>query len=135
MADYARVFKVSFCYLGLVAGIGKNVSVTGLTLGGSSAGNYVLASASINGAVGEIDPRTLTASLTGLVSKAYDGTTLATLMRHYIHSVTRRRFPRLLPQCLRQTRPPGPRASELFKAQAQLLQIFPVVRRRLRHLA
>jgi hypothetical protein len=55
-------------------GTGKTVSVSGLTLGGSSAGNYVLTSTAINGAVGEIDAKTLTASLTGTVDKTYDQT-------------------------------------------------------------
>jgi len=39
-------------------GTGKTVSVSGLTLGGGSSGNYVLASTAINGAVGEIDAKT-----------------------------------------------------------------------------
>ncbi len=60
-------------------GSGITVSVTGLGLGGSAAGNYVLANAAASGAIGTISPAELTAGLTGLVSKQYDGTTLATL--------------------------------------------------------
>jgi hypothetical protein len=60
-------------------GTGKTVSVNGLTLSGADASNYTLASSSINGAVGDITAKQLTASLTGTVSKTYDGTTLATL--------------------------------------------------------
>ena len=60
-------------------GSGKTVSVSGLALLGSDKNNYMLASTSISGAVGEIDAATLTASLTGTVQKTYDGTTAATL--------------------------------------------------------
>ncbi len=61
------------------AGSGKTVSVSGLALQGADKNNYVLASSSISGAVGEIDAATLTASLTGPVQKTYDGTTTANL--------------------------------------------------------
>jgi filamentous hemagglutinin family protein len=60
-------------------GTGKTVSVTGLSISGGDAGNYILASNAINGSVGEIDAKTLTASLTGTVDKTYDRTTTATL--------------------------------------------------------
>jgi filamentous hemagglutinin family protein len=60
-------------------GTGKTVSVTGLALGGAKAGNYVLAATGASGAIGTINAATLTASLTGTVSKTYDGTTVATL--------------------------------------------------------
>jgi hypothetical protein len=61
------------------AGTGKTVSVSGLTLSGANAGNYTLASGSISGTVGEIDAKTLTVTLTGMVDKTYDGTATATL--------------------------------------------------------
>jgi len=61
------------------AGTGKTVSVDGLLLSGASSGNYTLAASSISGAIGTITPATLTASLTGTVSKTYDGTLAATL--------------------------------------------------------
>ena len=60
-------------------GTGKTVSVTGLTISGTKAGDYVLASTSTSGAVGTITAATLTAGLTGTVTKTYDGTTTATL--------------------------------------------------------
>jgi hypothetical protein len=61
--------------------VGNNigVSVSGLALTGAAAGNYVLASTAANGNIGVITPATLTAALTGTVSKIYDGTTVATL--------------------------------------------------------
>ena len=61
------------------AGTGKTVSVSGLALSGASSGNYTLSSTSTSGAIGAITQATLTASLTGTVSKIYDGTTAATL--------------------------------------------------------
>jgi hypothetical protein len=61
------------------AGTGKTVTVTGLSIGGAKAGNYVLASISTSGAVGTINAATLTAGLTGTVSKTYDATLAATL--------------------------------------------------------
>jgi len=61
------------------AGSGINVSVNGLSIAGRSAGNYALLSPTINGPIGTITPATLTASLTGKVSKVYDATAAATL--------------------------------------------------------
>ncbi|MFC6744714.1 beta strand repeat-containing protein [Methylobacterium persicinum] len=61
------------------AGTGKTVTVTGLTLGGDSAGNYILLRSTTSGAVGTIAKAMLTASLAGTVSKTYDGTKAATL--------------------------------------------------------
>ncbi len=60
-------------------GTGKNVSVSGLTLGGANAGDYQLASTSASNTVGTIAAYTLTAGLTGTVSKTYDTTNAATL--------------------------------------------------------
>jgi filamentous hemagglutinin family protein len=60
------------------AGNGKLVTVTGLGLTGAAGGNYTVAG-SVSGAVGEIDPKALTVSLTGRVEKTYNGTTAATL--------------------------------------------------------
>ncbi len=58
-------------------GTGIVVSVSGLALSGAAAGDYTIGSAS--GAIGVIDPKALTAALTGTVEKTYDGTTSATL--------------------------------------------------------
>jgi filamentous hemagglutinin family protein len=52
-------------------------SSTGLALTGPQAGNYTLANTTASGPIGIITPATLTASLTGAVSKTYDGTNLA----------------------------------------------------------
>lgn len=60
------------------AGTNKLVTITGLTLTGADAVNYTLSSVA-TGTIGIIDPKTLTAVLTGTVSKVYDGTTKATL--------------------------------------------------------
>jgi hypothetical protein len=61
------------------AGSGKLVSVSGLALTGNAAGNYVLASTNASGTVGIINAASLTAGLTGSVSKTYDGTLAASL--------------------------------------------------------
>ncbi len=58
-------------------GMGKAVTGTGFTLAGADAGNYALASATLN-ANADITPRALTVSATG-VNKVYDGTTAATV--------------------------------------------------------
>lgn len=58
------------------AGTGKTVTVSGVTLGGASAGNYTIAS-DVSGTIGTITPKAITASLTGTVSKVYDGTATA----------------------------------------------------------
>ena len=59
-------------------GTGKTVSVMGLALTGSDAGNYTV-NGSVSASDGVIDQRVLTASLTGTVQKPYDGATTATL--------------------------------------------------------
>jgi filamentous hemagglutinin family protein len=60
------------------AGTGKTVTVGGLVIYGADAGNYIITPV-VSGDVGEIDPKALTVSLTGLVDKTYDGTTSAIL--------------------------------------------------------
>jgi len=60
-------------------GTNINVSATGLSISGAAAGNYVLGNTTANANIGTISPATLTASLTGTVSKSYTGTTNATL--------------------------------------------------------
>jgi hypothetical protein len=61
------------------AGSGILVTVSGLKLTGASASNYTIASSSISGAVGEIDAKVITATLSGNVSRVYDSTRVATL--------------------------------------------------------
>jgi len=70
---------VSGTYGSVNAGSGIGVNVTGLAISGSSASNYQLASTATTGNVGVITPATLTANLTGSVSKIYDATSAATL--------------------------------------------------------
>jgi filamentous hemagglutinin family protein len=60
-------------------GVGKIVSVGGLTLSGPSGGNYLLSSSNASAAIGTITPLTVVASLTGQVQKPYDGTNFAPL--------------------------------------------------------
>ena len=61
------------------AGSGILVTVGGLILSGTDAGNYTLSSGSSSAAIGIIDPKVLIATLVGTVEKTYDGTTSATL--------------------------------------------------------
>ena len=59
-------------------GTGKTVSVSGITITGTDAGNYTLASTTFTTSA-NITPRTLTVSASG-VNKIYDGTTTATVV-------------------------------------------------------
>ncbi|MEW6372267.1 MAG: YDG domain-containing protein, partial [Pseudomonadota bacterium] len=59
------------------AGLGKTITVTGITLGGQDAGNYALVSTSA-GATADIARRALSATANG-VNKVYDGGTAATV--------------------------------------------------------
>lgn len=62
------------------AGTGLSVTVSSLTLGGADGGNYVAPTPpSTPNSIGTINPRTLTAAITGNPTKTYDGTTTATL--------------------------------------------------------
>lgn len=60
-------------------GTGKTVTVTGLALTGTAAGNYQLASTTISGPVGQIDAKALTVTGLSVNNKVYDGTTADTL--------------------------------------------------------
>jgi filamentous hemagglutinin family protein len=60
------------------AGSGIAVTVSGLALSGAEAADYTVAS-SASANIGKIDPKALTASLIGTVTKLYDGTTTAVL--------------------------------------------------------
>lgn len=61
-------------------GVAKKVRVTGLTLGGADAGNYLLATDRIGGVTADINPALIT-GISGLsvANKVYDGSTTATL--------------------------------------------------------
>ena len=61
------------------AGMAKTVTASGLNLGGADAGNYNLTSSTVTANIGKIMPKTLTTSLTGTVTKTYDGSSSATL--------------------------------------------------------
>ncbi|WP_420382220.1 YDG domain-containing protein [Novosphingobium sp.] len=78
-SDSVAIAQTSGSYDTKNAGTGKTVSVTGLTLSGADAGNYTLAATSASSAIGTITQASLTAGLTGTVSKTYDATTSATL--------------------------------------------------------
>ncbi|WP_208948527.1 YDG domain-containing protein [Segnochrobactrum spirostomi] len=66
-------------YAGINVGSGISVTAAGLSLSGAAAGNYQLAQTTVSANVGTITPATLTATLTGPVTKVYDGTTTASL--------------------------------------------------------
>src|SRR5205807_2522829 len=59
------------------AGTGKTVTVSGISISGTDAGNYILQKATA-GATADISKRALTVSATG-VNKVYDGSTTATV--------------------------------------------------------
>ncbi|MGI9133943.1 MAG: YDG domain-containing protein, partial [Rhodoferax sp.] len=59
-------------------GTAKVVTVSGLTLGGTDAGNYVLGTSSL-AASADITPKTLGVSAITAASRVYDGTTLASV--------------------------------------------------------
>ncbi|MDQ1231864.1 filamentous hemagglutinin family protein [Sphingomonas sp. SORGH_AS 879] len=65
-------------YVDKNAGTGKAVTVRGLSLAGNDATNYALAATTLTG-TGAITAKALSLSLTGSVSKTYDGTTTAAL--------------------------------------------------------
>ena len=61
------------------AGSGIGVTASGLTLSGAKAEDYQLASSTVSGDVGEIDPAVLTASVIGNPTRIYNGNTSASL--------------------------------------------------------
>ena len=60
-------------------GTGKTVTASGLVLSGADGGNYVLTSTTASAGIGTITAASLTAGLTGTVSKVYDTNTTAPL--------------------------------------------------------
>jgi len=64
------------------AGVGKTVTVSGLTLSGADAGNYSISTSTTTTA--SITPRVLTVTATG-ISKVYDGTVTAAVTLHDDH--------------------------------------------------
>lgn len=73
------VYPTSGTYGSASAGSGVTVSVGGLSLSGADAGDYTLASSSISGQVGVINPAPLTVTGITATSKPYDGTTSAVI--------------------------------------------------------
>ena len=63
-------------------GSGKTVTFTGLTLTGAASMDYTIPGTA-TGAVGKIDPKTITAAVSGTITKTYDGNTTATLGGNY----------------------------------------------------
>ena len=60
-------------------GTGKSVSLTGMALTGSGAGNYAITSSVSNAAIGTITAAPLTVTGAVALGKTYDGTTFATI--------------------------------------------------------
>ena len=56
-------------------GENKTITATGITLTGAAADNYVLSATTVSGSVGTITKKTLTPSISGTVTKVYNGTT------------------------------------------------------------
>ncbi len=65
---------VSYVYGDANVGQNKTITATGITLGGTDADNYVLSATTVSGSVGTITKKTLTPSISGTVTKVYDGT-------------------------------------------------------------
>ena len=77
--DDVHVAATTGTYGSADVGSGIGVSVSGLTLTGTKAGNYSLSSTSLSDTVGSITRASLNAALTGTVGKVYDGNTSASV--------------------------------------------------------
>jgi filamentous hemagglutinin family protein len=75
--DVLTLSSTGASYANKNAGNGKTITVNGISLSGTDAANYTLASTTATG-TGDITKRTLTASATG-VDKVYDGLAAATV--------------------------------------------------------
>ena len=76
--DVVTLGNASGVFVDKNAGLGKLVTIAGLTLSGADAGNYTLSSTNAT-ASASIVPKLLTVSAVSVANKAYDGTTAATL--------------------------------------------------------
>ena len=65
----------SYVYVDANVGENKTITATGITLTGAAAGNYALSATTVSGSVGTITKKTLTPSISGTVTKVYNGTT------------------------------------------------------------
>ena len=77
-SDVLTVASATGAFADKNAATGKTVNISGIALGGSDAGNYVLASTSAT-AIGNIDKAAITITGVSAQSKVYDGTTAAVL--------------------------------------------------------
>ncbi|MDT3721878.1 GLUG motif-containing protein, partial [Pseudomonas oryzihabitans] len=74
-SDTLNVNSASGAFTDKNAGAGKTVNITGITLGGSDAGNYVLANTNAS-TTANITPKSIAGSITAQ-DKTYDGTAVA----------------------------------------------------------
>jgi filamentous hemagglutinin family protein len=75
--DVLNVASANGAFTDKNVGTGKTVDITGITLGGADAGDYLLTSTSAT-ATANITPRNITVTASG-ADKVYDGTTAATV--------------------------------------------------------
>ena len=73
--DKVSATAASYAYGDANVGRNKTITATGITLAGEDAGNYAISFASVSDEVGTITKKTLIPSISGTVSKVYDGTT------------------------------------------------------------
>ena len=72
--DDVSVSSVKYVFDSAEAGK-RNITVDSVTLAGEDADNYVLSATEVSGSVGTITKKTLTPSISGTVTKVYNGTT------------------------------------------------------------
>ena len=72
--DDVSVSSVEYVFDSAEAGK-RNITVDSVTLAGEDADNYVLSATEVSGSVGTITKKTLTPSISGTVTKVYNGTT------------------------------------------------------------
>ena len=72
--DDVSVSSVEYVFDSAEAG-NRNITVDSVTLAGEDADNYVLSATEVSGSVGTITKKTLTPSISGTVTKVYNGTT------------------------------------------------------------
>jgi len=78
-SESLSISNTSGTYSDKNVGTGKAVTVNGLTLTGTTAGNYTLASSTVTGNVGNITKRDITVGGIGIAGKTYDGNDVAAI--------------------------------------------------------
>jgi hypothetical protein len=73
------IASVTLAFQSAAVGAGKTVSITAVTLGGANGGQYAVSLAGAPTTTASITPKPLTITGLSAVSRAYDGTTAATL--------------------------------------------------------